>query len=625
MAVLKMTKEEFKTRYGYDPFQKTVTSSAATPKKEERGLIESVLKRPLERLVLEPGRRLGEAVGSAALKPFLTPEQEARRKAAVEEDTELDVPFLGKFQMRGLKPGTEGLKQIAGESFETGGYLLPGAGVKAPLSAKVLRGAGTGYSFDVGTDLQANRSIGEALTPGAATLVGGALPLVGHGLSKLPKTLERINERLTPTQARNLADKGKDVAGYLARKKIVGSPEVRYNKVQGLVDRMENKVDEVVRGSGKTYNKNAVVGELLKVPNQFQDDLAVYEPMVAATRKMVENLQRRPGETIPAITIQSFKRSLWKAARFKENGDAANLAHYELGSALKGLLDRTIPGLERLNKEYGLLLEAEKVLKKAIGRRESGLVARGLGAASGAIMGTAAGSTLGPAGAAAGGTAGLYFGERAASKLFGTATRSTIGAGVQTLLDAVNRLPIDSQGRIQLSQKALMTLIRELLPVEEIQSKSTPQPQENLNTSTPDQLPTQSNRAFSSPKSSMLDESQQAAIRRGVENAKMVSPNIGGLAVAGAKIAAPIVARFVAKLPHIHPDDIKVMLQYVEKQGGTNVLKDAQALAEKWGIDVNRSAGYVASQFKKILEGAKKVSGTNLQGRDTLGRFTEVK
>lgn len=74
---------------------------------------------------------------------------------------------------------------------------------------------------------------------------------------------------------------------------------------------------------------------------------------------------------------------------------------------------------------------------------------------------------------------------------------------------------------------------------------------------------------------------------------------------------------------NIHPDDLKVMTKFVDSQtlkgSAAPVLSDldfayVEKLAEKFGISMDKGLAGVASDFRKILDGRKKVVGTAIPG-----------
>lgn len=77
-------------------------------------------------------------------------------------------------------------KELAGAVLQTGAVTAGTAlGGPASMLGKVALGAGLGYGYDVGGDLQKGSSLTETLTPGLGTIVGAAAPVVAKGLGKV--------------------------------------------------------------------------------------------------------------------------------------------------------------------------------------------------------------------------------------------------------------------------------------------------------------------------------------------------------------------------------------------------------------------------------------------------------
>src|SRR3990167_1446691 len=82
------------------------------------------------------------------------------------------------------------MKEVVGSAVQFGANFLPGAGVGAGLARKTAVGLGTGYAFDVGSQLQSGQE--KPLTPGVGTVVGGALPGVGAGVGYANRVVRRL-------------------------------------------------------------------------------------------------------------------------------------------------------------------------------------------------------------------------------------------------------------------------------------------------------------------------------------------------------------------------------------------------------------------------------------------------
>lgn len=350
-------------------------------------------------------------------------------------------------------------KQVAGDFISQAAMFAPGAGAGARLATKVGVGAATGYALDVGNKLgDTKKTTTQQLTPGIGTALGATLPIIGavigKGLKSAPQALERTNLRMTPVDKQNMARQGKDIVEFMTEKKVVGSPEARYAKMSVLYDDMEKQVQEVVKGSGVSFNKNELIDEVSKIPEKFSDDIAGYDDAVGASDKIVSFLKRKAPEFIPADLLNTYKRGLFKRAYSKNNTDVLNESLHAAGSLFNEKLRQAVPALESLNQEYGNIILAKKILFKATTRPQVGLV----GKLAGSGVGAAVGGTIG-GGIGAG--VGIIAGEQAASKLLGTATRSATGATLQRINEVVSKIPTDKAGNLQIGSKELIRLLQQ--------------------------------------------------------------------------------------------------------------------------------------------------------------------
>lgn len=199
---------------------------------EERGLLETLFKRPIERLLIEPADRTTNML--MASLPVVPKEI---RDAALEnahEDTTFNAGVLGEFTARGLKEEDTG-KQIAGEAAETAAWLYTptrGAqaavqGVRGSVGAGAQMGAQAGgvggALFGGGEALQEGEQAGEvaqqATTGGVAGAVGGAG--IGAGLGAAPAaglgmiTAAKNGYKLGESMGRSLMRVGKPIAEKL--------------------------------------------------------------------------------------------------------------------------------------------------------------------------------------------------------------------------------------------------------------------------------------------------------------------------------------------------------------------------------------------------------------------------
>lgn len=431
-----MTREEYLKEYGVEPFSNTtLPKEMTTPPKnifEKTGEffgISNIAKHEAAQITRLSGILPGQA-------------GEAGRQ------------FNQLYEQDREATGAPSDREVLGSAINLGTLLAPGGFAKSSIPKKVLMGATTGYGLDVGTNLQnKEKPLTEAFKPGVGTVVSGLLPLIGPIFGNLsPKKLEEINLRITPGEKQAMAKQGKDIADFLSKKKVVGTPEVRYQKVSQIYDNLENQIGQLVKEAKVKFSKNDVLKEISKVPDQFGDDIVGYDEAVKATQKVMKFIQSKAPKIIDGELLNTYKRNIYKRAYSRNNTDVVNEAFHSVGSMFKDILDKNVPGLNAINKEYGNVILARKILFKAMSRAQIGLTGKILGTAVGAGVGGAAGGGIGAG-------VGAVVGEKFAEKAVGTATRSAVGSGIQTLIE---KIPVDKMGNMQISKKALIRLLQEL-------------------------------------------------------------------------------------------------------------------------------------------------------------------
>lgn len=354
------------------------------------------------------------------------------------------------------------LRKVAGSAIQTGANFIPGVAGKA-LIPKILGGAATGYAMDVGANLQLGRPDSTAFRPGIGTVAGASIPVLGRilGLAtkNLPaataKKLEDVSLRLTPVERQNLEKKGQDIASFLAKRKVVGTPQQRLGAVTKLYDQMENKIQNTIKTSGIKYSTQEIIDDLAKLPDEFIDDPELQSEATNVVNKLITNIQARGG-TIDATSLNILKRNYMNRAFAKNATDVISDSRLAVGALLNGKLRKTIPQLEGLNKEYGYIIASKRALQKALSRPQIGLV----GKLAGITAGTAVGSMVG---GGVGAAAGAVIGPTVGKTIAGTLPRSAVGAGLQTISEIASKiqsLPTDSLGNI--SQKAVLNLLQQM-------------------------------------------------------------------------------------------------------------------------------------------------------------------
>lgn len=323
---------------------------------------------------------------------------------------------------------------------------------------------GTGKLAQIGGQVASDVAINAAQTgtldgsgkQALTTAALSSLPLVGPLLGKIgvgknaeniATNIEKMNLRLSPLDSAKLAKSGDEVASFLSKQKITGTPEQRFTKIDELYNQFENKIQKSLTETTDVakrvkYSKEEVIKSIKNLPEEFlseANDPQVYNQLTKDVDTFIEFIKKQKGDFIDASKINQYKRTYAKSARNKGGDVVLNDAREALSDGLYNLILKDNSELQKINKEYSKVILSRKLLGKALGRNEIGLIGNLIGMSTGAALGTAVG---GPLGAAAGFTVGPKIGKLIA----GTRTRSLLGSKVQSLAEYLNTAKVDEAG-----------------------------------------------------------------------------------------------------------------------------------------------------------------------------------
>lgn len=350
-----------------------------------------------------------------------------------------------------------------GAGLQTVANVIPGIGKGASLGTKVLAGAGTGYAFDVGSKLQnENNTTAEAFVPGVGTVAGTVLPIASQLLGKLTEKgtknlaqrLEQSNLRLTPKDKSFIEKSKPDFIPWLTANKITGNPEQRYNKIENIYNGLEDKVQGILKEGNKTIPKKEFIAAVKQIPEQFIDDPQLYSEAQSQVDRLVKTAQDKYSKDIPLDFVNSVKRNYGKRAFDKAAQQVTNETSYQISQNLYDLLQEKVPALEKINDEYSKVILAKKLMYKALGRQQLGIVGKIAASAIGGTIGSSVGGPLGAAG-------GIMIGQNAATAAIGTRSRSLVGAGLQKIYEKVQNAPQNKQ-TFNISRKMLIQILEQL-------------------------------------------------------------------------------------------------------------------------------------------------------------------
>ncbi len=407
MAKVIFTADQLKQVYG-EPQQVQQTQSVQQPKKDFLQKTTDVFTS------IFPGKQVGETFGTAFA--------------------------ASKEALRGNKEGAYDIASTAPKPLQVAGDVAQGAlsvaGVKAPVAGKVAGKVAQTTGFGAGIAgtgaIAEGKNIGDVVKQTATGAVTGLAfqglaeiaPKLGSILGNKAKNLRVSNLKLSPQDKLRFNEKVDDVVGFLKNQNITGSPVKQYTQVTQKYDLAENILQDTLKQTGKTYSRKELIDDALRLPEKYAGQLEnpeVYDQLVKKSERLADyiknSLGTKYGDEIPVEVINKLKRSYMKNG-FNKAGDAvSNEASLTIGDELYKKILTDIPEIEQFNKSYSTIINARKILGKALGRNQLGyfgnIIALGVGGAAGGAVGGVPGAIV-----------GSMLGRPIAEKVAGTAAKT---------------------------------------------------------------------------------------------------------------------------------------------------------------------------------------------------------
>lgn len=302
-------------------------------------------------------------------------------------------------------------KKILGDVIQIGSYMFPfgkvaGAAGKVigKTGGKIASGTTGGYIADIGFNLQNDKDGSDIFKPGAATIIGGAFPIVGaaigaaaKGTKKIVDTEKTIGNILQSksNQAKN-ASLAQKALSEIDTSGVKTFDELSQKLDEGMKTQM-NKVDEAFAKDTKQYTlddftvrtkdtagneiKTDIIGEALKNLDELYvvtaDNTASQNIKLLAqkaveeglTRQEVNNIARlyseefgtkgfnKIGDALTSVNAQKFQniqRGLKESARggtvLGEEAKAADQAYSAMRNT-KALIDKNRDSVQSLRQK----------------------------------------------------------------------------------------------------------------------------------------------------------------------------------------------------------------------------------------------------------------------------------
>lgn len=295
------------------------------------------------------------------------------------------------------------------------GAALKGAG--AATKATAVSNAGT-------------RALGAAERLNPLSMTGAGISKMSQStFPKVARALEQQSLRLAPGVKRQLSGKLDEITTFLSEKKIVGTPQQRFDKASTMYEAAEDALDgffgSIAKGHG--IKNDSIIRGLQSLKGQYKN-----ERDAAAITKQIDGaikaIKQNQGDVIPYKNLNEFKRSTYRNAYNKVGDKVLDDVEHAIGDVARQQLEEGLKGLkiagqsfEEFNRQYGLLIQGRKLLKDAIGKPEmSAITERLLGSLIGFGIGQGPGAILGAA-----------LGKQAFEAVPITAIRSGTGAALQ--------------------------------------------------------------------------------------------------------------------------------------------------------------------------------------------------
>jgi len=367
-----------------------------------------------------PALRVGQFAGKEIAGLIGGEEAKKRAEQAIQQPT--TIPGLGRgTTFPGLKPEGEGRgKQLAGETLESATYVAPygrvaGALTKAGLgkvSANILTGLAGGYTADVAMNMQEDKTLGQTLTPGLGTVIGGAIPAV-PALIRSGKALVAPKKTLEKAMGEILQGKPEDVSKGITALKEIDTKDIKtFSELSGKFDEKIKELSSVVdnelakdttkygfddflisqstKGGQEVKTNFAVraLQDLQELYTSIGDDVSKAEidefvervTKDGVTKKEINDLARlygeefsskafsKAGEPLTSVNAQRFENTrsgLKTTARMSIGGKEAQLADQKMSAIFKAkdLTDKMTNKVNDLKQKIN-----ERGLLESIGR-----------------------------------------------------------------------------------------------------------------------------------------------------------------------------------------------------------------------------------------------------------------
>lgn len=255
--------------------------------------------------------------------------------------------------------------------------FVPGA---AKAFANIGAGAATGFAFDVASDLEQDKSLAEAATPGIGTAIGAAIPAAGElfGAAKrlvggaLKGSGQSIQKTVIKPTARDISD-GFNVEN-IKKYNVGGSLQDTLNKTDDKIDSLSRQLSEKISQADDVSIDSVfreTVEEITKDKSKAFGSIGRLENQLANLKEEISAVSNGTG-IVPATEAQKIKRSAgllgaWKYGAPDPDSNAQEIIYTTFYRKLKEALERTGgPEIQKINKQISDLIPIQHAVIRRI-------------------------------------------------------------------------------------------------------------------------------------------------------------------------------------------------------------------------------------------------------------------
>lgn len=203
--------------------------------------------------------------------------------------------------------------------------------------------------------------------------------LAGTGLEKLSGALEKSTYRMTPLQKSTFSKRLDDIVDYTKNWVKSGTPEERFAAGKANIAKFEKTLQNYLDdGAGDiVVAKQTVLDDAEKLKTTFQgerDALAI-DKQIDAFKNLIET---KYPDQIPVSQLNKLKRSTFENAFNTAGEKVLDSVEFSIGDMLYDHIKAATTNfpimgkypIEEVNKAYKVAIDANKLLKAAVGRAE---------------------------------------------------------------------------------------------------------------------------------------------------------------------------------------------------------------------------------------------------------------